>query len=203
MKQMQENAKIVGVYLKVDTWHSARILSREIPRISTKHVIFNIVGARFGALGEEDLPHFGSGAQVIICYRTPPLSSSKVHQHLELSKASFLETSLYSDVITFLKVTAIEKHEEYLSKEYKSDAAKLHTAKTAALVQGIGLSVKVGGSVTDHSPLGQRGNGNNTISSSSATNAPPPQIVSRRRSKTALARGYNSDAGTNPYDFLN
>ena len=85
----------------------------------------------------------------------------------------------------------------------KSDAAKLHTAKTAALVQGIGLSVKVGGSVTDHSPLGQRGNGNNTISSSSATNAPPPQIVSRRRSKTALARGYNSDAGTNPYDFLN
>eukprot|EP00658_Telonema_sp_P-2_P017209 TRINITY_DN16661_c0_g2_i3.p1 TRINITY_DN16661_c0_g2~~TRINITY_DN16661_c0_g2_i3.p1 ORF type:complete len:183 (+),score=39.05 TRINITY_DN16661_c0_g2_i3:166-714(+) len=165
--------------LKVDSWHSARILSREIPRISTKHVIFNVVGARFGALSEEDLPHFGSSAQVIISYRTPKLSSSKVHQHLQFSKANLLETSLYSEVITFLKITAIEKHEEYLKKDFKSDVSKLYAAKTAAIVQGIGLSVKVGGSITDTNPQGSGGHvtSSSTSSSQSSTSSSSLSLI--------------------------
>lgn len=100
----------VGVLLKVDSWHTARMLCREIPRLGTRRVAFQIVGVRFGPLHQNDILFFGQAVKVIVCYRTPIGVSNELDFHIESNDSWVLQTDHFADIVLFMKWCAIATH---------------------------------------------------------------------------------------------
>lgn len=138
MENIQQNGKVIGIYCKVDSWHSARILQREIPRLSTKYIFFSVLGIKFGELKAEDTQDFINNCKVVICYRTPRLQCPKTYRHLELLNFYLLETDIYSEIVTYLKTVAIEEHEKYIKEKGSLEANRFAEA-TKSLLTDIGI----------------------------------------------------------------
>lgn len=102
----------VGVLLKVDSWHSARMLSRELLRWGTNLIVFQVVGIRFGPLCEEDILFFGQAAKIILCFRTPLSSSINLDSYLETQDTWVLQTDQTRDVELFTKWCSVTLHRQ-------------------------------------------------------------------------------------------
>lgn len=102
----------VGVLLKVDSWHTARMLSRELLRWGTKFVMFQVVGIRFGPLDEEDILFFGQAAKIILCFRTPLSNSINLDGYLETQDTWVLQTDQIRDVELFGKWCSVTLHHQ-------------------------------------------------------------------------------------------
>lgn len=109
----------VGVLLKVDSWHTARMLSRELLRWGTNLVMFQVVGIRFGPLDEEDILFFGQAAKIILCFRTPLSNSINLDSYLETQDTWVLQTDHIRDVELFAKWCSVTLHRQ--EKERKRD----------------------------------------------------------------------------------
>lgn len=112
-----KNCLQVGVLLKVDSWHTGRMLLRETPRCGTGKVAFTVMGTRFGPLCEEDIYFFRGTAKVIICFRTPLASSAELDYLIESSDVFVLQTDNISDIPVFLKWCAVDIHRRENPKE--------------------------------------------------------------------------------------
>nr|CCC92452.1 putative translation initiation factor IF-2 [Trypanosoma congolense IL3000] len=110
----------VGVFLKVDSWHSARLLRRESSRLGTRKVAFHVVGIRFGELLVDDILFFGRAMKVVICYRTPVAASAELDQYIEANDAWVLQTDDISDIVFFLKWCAVALHKEHASDDFNA-----------------------------------------------------------------------------------
>ncbi|KAG5503476.1 hypothetical protein JKF63_05615 [Porcisia hertigi] len=102
----------VGVFIKVDSWHTARMLHREISRLGTRKVYFQVVGARFGPLQVSDLLFFMQAAKIVVCFRTPLAASSDLDSYIENANLWVLQTDHFSDVVLFMKWCAVAMHKE-------------------------------------------------------------------------------------------
>ncbi|CAJ1027035.1 putative Elongation factor Tu GTP binding domain/50S ribosome-binding GTPase [Leishmania utingensis] len=102
----------VGVLIKVDSWHTARMLHREISRLGTRKVYFQVVGARFGPLQVNDLLYFMQAVKIIVCFRTPLSASSDLDSYIENANLWVLQTDHFSDVVLFMKWCAVAAHKE-------------------------------------------------------------------------------------------
>ncbi|CCW65970.1 unnamed protein product [Phytomonas sp. Hart1] len=102
----------IGVFVKVDSWHSARMLYREIPRLGTRKILLNVVGIRYGALTVDDVIFFSNTAKIIICFRAPYAPSSDLDHYIEATDQWVLHTDHFADIITFLKWCAVSTHRE-------------------------------------------------------------------------------------------
>ncbi|KAG5478267.1 hypothetical protein CUR178_04982 [Leishmania enriettii] len=102
----------VGVLIKVDSWHAARMLQREISRLGTRKVYFQVVGARFGPLQVSDLVYFMQAVKIIVCFRTPLSASSDLDSYIENANFWVLQTDHFSDVVLFMKWCAVATHKE-------------------------------------------------------------------------------------------
>ncbi|RNF07567.1 putative translation initiation factor IF-2 [Trypanosoma conorhini] len=108
----------VGVVFKVDTWHSARMLYRELNRLGTRKVAFQAVGVRFGALSVDDIMFFGRAMKIVVCYRTPLALSTDLDRYLEINDTWVLQTDDVSEVVLFLKWCAVELHRQHAPDDY-------------------------------------------------------------------------------------
>lgn len=107
-----ESSLHIGVLLKVDSWHSARMLSREILRWGTRSVLLQVVGVRFGPLCVDDILFFGNAAKIILCYRTPLSNSVDLDNYIESQDTWVLQTDQIGDVILFAKWCSVSLHKE-------------------------------------------------------------------------------------------
>ncbi|ORC88761.1 translation initiation factor IF-2 [Trypanosoma theileri] len=103
----------IGVLFKVDSWHSARMLYREIARLGTRKIAFHVIGMRFGELVVDDILFFGRAMKIVVCYRTPVGASTDLDRYLEINDTWTLQTDDISDVVLFLKWCAVELHKEH------------------------------------------------------------------------------------------
>lgn len=103
----------VGVLLKVDNYHTARMLTREIPRLGTGKVAFQVLGVRFGPLTKEDVTFFSQAVKVIVCFRNPYAPSSELDHCIEINDQWVLHTDHFADIIAFAKWCAVALHKEY------------------------------------------------------------------------------------------
>ncbi|PWU94124.1 putative translation initiation factor IF-2 [Trypanosoma cruzi] len=108
----------IGVLFKVDSWHSARMLHREINRLGTRKVAFHVVGMRFGELTADDIMFFGRAMKIAVCYRTPLGLSTDLDQYLEINDTWVLQTDDITEVILFLKWCAVALHKEHAPDDY-------------------------------------------------------------------------------------
>lgn len=115
----------LGVVLRVDSWHSARMLYRELPRLGTEKVNFQVLGVRFGCLEAEDFFFFGQTAKIIVCYRTPLAASAEIDTYITANDTWVIQTEHIADVIAFLKWCAVEAHKE----QARSDETKENDAE--------------------------------------------------------------------------
>ncbi|KAK7195607.1 translation initiation factor IF-2 [Novymonas esmeraldas] len=102
----------VGVLIKVDSWHTARMLHREISRLGTRRVFFQVVGARFGPLQVSDILFFMQAIKIIVCFRTPMAASSDLDSYIENGNLWVLQTDHFSDVVLFMKWCAVATHKK-------------------------------------------------------------------------------------------
>ncbi|CCW62595.1 unnamed protein product [Phytomonas sp. EM1] len=102
----------IGVFVKVDSWHTGRMLYREISRLGTRKIAFGVVGIRYGALTVDDVIFFGHTAKIIICFRTPYAPSSEMDHFIEITDQWVLHTDHFADIFTFLKWCAVATHRE-------------------------------------------------------------------------------------------
>jgi small GTP-binding protein len=107
----------VGVLIKVDTWHTARMLHREVSRLGTRKVYYQVVGARFGPLQVDDILFFGHSVKIIVCFRTPIAASADLDKYIEVNDLWVLQTDHFSDVVLFLKWCAVATHKEKVLEE--------------------------------------------------------------------------------------
>ncbi|KPA79202.1 putative Translation initiation factor IF-2 [Leptomonas pyrrhocoris] len=107
----------VGVLIKVDSWHTARMLLREISRLGTRKVYFQVVGARFGPLQVDDILFFGQAVKVIVCFRTPIAASADLDKYIEFNDTWVLQTDHFSDVVLFMKWCAVATHKEKVTED--------------------------------------------------------------------------------------
>ncbi|KEG10049.1 putative translation initiation factor IF-2 [Trypanosoma grayi] len=103
----------VGVLFKVDSWHSARMLHREVTRLGTRKVAFHAIGMRFGELVVDDILFFSRAMKIVVCYRTPLAASTELDRYLEINDTWVLQTDDISDVVLFLKWCAVSLHKEH------------------------------------------------------------------------------------------
>ncbi|KAF5214694.1 hypothetical protein ECC02_004070 [Trypanosoma cruzi] len=108
----------IGVLFKVDSWHSARMLHREINRLGTRKVAFHVVGMRFGELTADDIMFFGRAMKIAVCYRTPLGLSTDLDQYIEINDTWVLQTDDITEVILFLKWCAVALHKEHAPDDY-------------------------------------------------------------------------------------
>lgn len=102
----------VGVLIKVDSWHTARMLQREVSRLGTRKVFFQVVGARFGPLQPDDFLYFGQTVKIIVCFRTPLAASADLDKYIEITDMWVLQTDHFADVVLFFKWCAVATHKE-------------------------------------------------------------------------------------------
>ncbi|EPY20494.1 translation initiation factor IF-2 [Strigomonas culicis] len=119
----------VGVLLKVDSWHSARMLQREMLRLGTRRVAFQTMGVRFGGLQVEDITFFGQAIKVILCYRVPQNDSTEVDRYVETSDVWVLYADHFADVLAFMKWCAVTLH-----KTEAGDSAETENTKRNYMV---------------------------------------------------------------------
>ncbi|KPI83524.1 putative translation initiation factor IF-2 [Leptomonas seymouri] len=120
----------VGVLIKVDSWHTARMLHREISRLGTRKVYFQVVGARFGPLQVDDILFFGHAVKVIVCFRTPMAASADLDKYIAINDTWVLQTDHFADVVLFLKWCAVALHKEKAAE----DAADAESASRPRMV---------------------------------------------------------------------
>ncbi|CAG9574605.1 putative translation initiation factor IF-2 [Leishmania major strain Friedlin] len=111
----------VGVLIKVDSWHTARMLHREISRLGTRKVYFQVVGARFGPLQVSDIIYVMQAVKIIVCFRTPLSASSDLDSYIENANLWVLQTDHFSDVVLFMKWCAVATHKEKVLDENDGD----------------------------------------------------------------------------------
>ncbi|RNF07236.1 putative translation initiation factor IF-2 [Trypanosoma rangeli] len=116
--EMIKSSVQIGVLFKVDSWHSARMLYRELTRLGTRKVAFQAVGMRFGELNVDDIMFFGRAMKIAICYRTPVGLSTDLDRYLEINDTWVLQTDDVSEVVLFLKWCAVALHKEYAPDDY-------------------------------------------------------------------------------------
>ncbi|KAL7701485.1 Translation initiation factor IF-2 [Lotmaria passim] len=114
----------VGVLIKVDSWHTARMLLREIARLGTRKVYFQVVGTRFGPLQVDDILFFGHAVKIIVCFRTPIAASSDLDQYIAMNDTWVLQTDHFNDIVAFMKWCAVATHKEKVVEDViDADAA--------------------------------------------------------------------------------
>lgn len=111
-EQFAKSCLQVGVFLKVDSWHSGRMLDRELSRLGTSRVRLATVSVRFGPITPEDYLFVSGAVKVILCYRTPPAESVDLEKMMAVHNPKFLETNVFSEAVLFLKRCAVEMHWE-------------------------------------------------------------------------------------------
>ena len=111
METLAKQMHIVWVNLRVDTWHTARLLTRELPRLGTKGVVFQVVGVSFSAMNEADLRE-NPKLDLVLNFRGPKLSCSTTAFALEQRSIYYREFNVYSDVIDWVKQFALRKQKE-------------------------------------------------------------------------------------------
>ena len=115
------------IAVKVDTWRNARMLCNELPKLSTKHVIVNVVGCSFGPLTTADIEKFsrspGSQQQthkidLILGFRNPKLMSAHVMKYLEQTQQKYVEYDVFTDAIEELKAQILQRQTALLTQQY-------------------------------------------------------------------------------------
>lgn len=114
----------VGVMLKTDGWHSARILQREVAKLGcTKRVQMQVVVARFGRMTLDDYMAASGVVKVVLCYRTPPADCVQLEKHFPIHNILFGECSTMASALRFLKESAVKLHWEAVARDGDDDDA--------------------------------------------------------------------------------
>ncbi|KAH8605931.1 Elongation factor Tu GTP binding domain [Trypanosoma vivax] len=117
-EEMVKSCVQIGVVFKVDSWHSARLLNREVSRLGTRKVAFHVIGIRFGELLVDDILFFGCAMKIAVCFRTPIVMSTELDQYIEANDTWVLHTDDISDVVLFLKWCAVALHREHAPDDF-------------------------------------------------------------------------------------
>ncbi|CAD2219853.1 Elongation factor Tu GTP binding domain containing protein, putative [Angomonas deanei] len=107
----------IGVLIKVDSWHSARLIRREVSRLSTSKVFLQVVGVRFGGLTQDDAQYFGNGVKLALCYRVPLVSDPDVDKVVEALDWWVMQTDHIADLLAFVKGCVVSVHREHVDEE--------------------------------------------------------------------------------------
>jgi hypothetical protein len=119
----------LSLLLKVDTWNSARIAVREIPRLATKDVTLNVVGVSFGAITEQELMRFPR-LDAVVAFRAPRLTCAHTGFRMQVVGTRYGEFDVYTDMIEWIKAWVVEVQQE---ETRKKGAA---TMRKGAVVEG-------------------------------------------------------------------
>uniref|UniRef100_A0A7S1KYD1 Tr-type G domain-containing protein n=1 Tax=Neobodo designis TaxID=312471 RepID=A0A7S1KYD1_NEODS len=126
------------VMVKVDTYHSARLLSREIPKLGTRDVAFYVLSVGYGVITEGEVSHVPK-LDIALGYRTPPLQCGKTGFALDSKGAQYKEFSLYSEVIDFFKAVAVERQHKFNRGVDPKQLASKALAERLLNARGIGV----------------------------------------------------------------
>jgi hypothetical protein len=106
----------LSLLLKVDTWNSARIAVREIPRLATKDVTLNVVGVSFGAITEQELMRFPR-LDAVVAFRAPRLTCAHTGFRMQVVGTRYGEFDVYTDMIEWIKAWVVEVQQEETRKK--------------------------------------------------------------------------------------
>lgn len=116
LQTMRSRCTSIGVLLKVDSWFSARILLREVARLGiTPRCAMQVAMVRFGQMTLEDFMVVSSIVRVVVCFRTPPSHCPALDKLMEAHRVLSIETDSLSQVLHFIKKTAVALDEECAS----------------------------------------------------------------------------------------
>ena len=102
----------VAVAFKVDSWHSARMITRELPRMQTRHVMFHLLACGFGAVTKQELAEWGAHVKVVVAYRSPKLADPQVANNMTTRNIAYKEFDVYSDMVAWLKQDILQRQAE-------------------------------------------------------------------------------------------
>ena len=139
------------VLLKVDTWHSARLLMREVPRLGTANVLLEVVGVSFGKLTERDLAGQRQ-LDLVLSYRAPALDCPKAAYALEKAGVPYANFDVYLSLVEYVKAFAVAKQRELMNSPLVDEVQKHHADYAVELVQCAGMKE----TVTPRSPQALR-----------------------------------------------
>jgi small GTP-binding protein len=138
MEQMKAKVPVV-VFAKVDSYHSARLLMREIPRLGTKDVAFFLVSVGYGTISEAEVVHVPK-LDIVVSFRGPKLTCGRAGYALDSKGVAYREFRVYSDLLDFFKKYAVDKQHKY---NIENDAKKKASERSsAALIEAHGFGAE-------------------------------------------------------------
>ena len=120
-EKLLRSMRVLQVHVKVDNYSSARVASREIPRLSTKDVFLNVASIGFGPFVDTEMQSLGK-IDVAIAFRAPRLSCAKTHFFLDAHKIQYGEFDVYTDMIEWTKALVLAAQAEESAKRNPEDA---------------------------------------------------------------------------------
>ena len=147
MNERMRNMISFGVLCITDTWHSGRLMVREIPRLGTKNVRYDILGAQLGDVDDESLQRYGAQTKLVINYRGNRLTDPTVSMGLHSRNIEYRHFDVYSDMVQFLKQFAVEQQRLIESKLLaggripQSSNRELASVATIAKVSGVDVDL--------------------------------------------------------------
>ena len=104
--------KEVGVAFKVDSWHSARMVAREVARMATKHVAYNALSIGFGTVTKQNLQEWHGAVEIIVAYRSPPLTDAPLAHEITERRMVYKEFDVYAGMVDWLKAEIVRRNAE-------------------------------------------------------------------------------------------
>jgi hypothetical protein len=121
------------VMIKADSYHSARMLHRELERLSSKDVLVHVSGVSFGTVTPKEYKN--CRPEVLLFYRTPLVIPDEVAREMVATNVISAQFDVYSDLMEFMKARVLEVQAtvDRDAKAKRRDASAVGTAVTEAL----------------------------------------------------------------------
>eukprot|EP00759_Apiculatamorpha_spiralis_P050049 PhF_6_TR4480/c0_g2_i5/m.6158/K02519/infB, MTIF2; translation initiation factor IF-2 len=109
----------IDIVLVVDTWHSARMLSRQIMRLATEHCRPRILGPQVGRLTDAMInATVQLNNKLMICYRITNAITPQQRVHAEQNGVNLVLHEVFVDLLEFVK-KLIEKGDAEWKNNYE------------------------------------------------------------------------------------
>ena len=119
--------KQLRLCLLVDTWHSARMMMRELTRLSSEHVQVALLTLSVGQLTERQIKAaLLAQADMFLCYRAE-VGNAKAERHAKERSLPIRKFSVFIDVLELVRGLIEER-----DKEWKSEREATHRDAYAA-----------------------------------------------------------------------
>lgn len=141
---IKNHCRVINVLVKVDNWNSARATGREIPRLGTKNVALNIIGAGFGPVNEQELQKFGANLNMIVVYRAPRLQNPHIEFALKARGVHYGEFDVYTDMLEWIKGKVLEAQQQESEKRSTEQQASKRAGDSMLRAAGFGKGAQRG-----------------------------------------------------------